>query len=204
MSYFITAELSAFLGVPADQSLQRHEIEHKILTYVKEQNLVKPENKMVFRTDPVLEELMNGKAVFSGFSIIPYLKHHLVATDAMESSQGDQLTENSNEEETCEEESSSTEETEPVMRGIALRNPYGEELIFERGENNHICIQNRFVVSHEEFRNLVNTLCPEEPFIPEKQDNPYEMIAFLLMFLITLLTFSLWVSIMNESIRSMA
>ncbi len=194
MSYFVSAELSAFLGVPADQSLPRNEIEHKVLTYVKEQNLVKPENKIVFRTDAVLEELMNGKAVFSGFSIIPNLKHHLVATDeSEESSQCDQLNETPEEEETTE------------TRGVALRNPYGEELIFERGENNHICIQNRFVISNEEFRELVNTLCPEEPerVTIDKEDNPYEMIAFLLMFLITLLTFSLWVSIMNESLRSM-
>ena len=82
-----------------------------------------------------------------------------------------------------------------------LRNISGNQFLFERCCEGHIWIQNQFVISQEEFQQIYNTLCPAPP--PHKEENPYEMISFLMMFMITFLAFSLWVSIMNESLHNM-
>ncbi len=228
----MTPELSSFLGVSAAAALPRHEIEARILQYVKDHNLVDEINKIVMYTDETLEDLMDGKKIFSGFSIIPNLKHHLDTvydSDTIStSSQEDQLNtafieeeneppsdesnEESNEEQveqTNEENSEESSEDERTI-GVMLRDPSGNQLIFERCRDGHICIQNQFVVSQDEFRQISNTLCPAPPAGPhelamaDKEEQPYEMIYFLIMFMISILTMSLYISIMNDSLRKMS
>jgi hypothetical protein len=192
-------------------------------------------NKIVMHTDETLEDLMNGKQIFSGFSIIPNLKHHLDTMNEIDtisvSSQEDQLNnafieeeneppsdesnEESNEEEQTNEqtnEETSEESTDDERTiGVMLRDPSGNQLIFERCRDGHICIQNQFVVSQDEFRQISTTLCPAPPAGPreavvvvEKEEQPYEMIYFLIMFMISILTMSLYISIMNDSLRKMS
>lgn len=198
-SYFVSAELSSFLGTNPAESIQRYQIEHKILSYAKDKNLVNQQNQMVIHTDEALETLMNGKKVFNGFSIIPNIKHHLVEMDDRdtdsESSQTNQMEvdeEESNEEESNEEESNE----ELIVRRVILRDPSGNELTFEASNHENIRIQHNFLISNEEFCEIANTLCPQD-----KNEQPYEKIAFLVMFIIILLTFSLWLSILNARIE---
>jgi hypothetical protein len=210
MSYFVSAELSSFLGVNSAESIHRHEIEHKILSYAKDNNLY--QNPMVIRTDETLETLMNGKQVFNGFSIIPYLKNHLIAFDDQEtiSEQGDQLesyfneeetSEESNQEETPDESNQEDEENQEVtVRRVILRDPSGNEFIFENSNHDNVRIQRTFVMSNEEFQELANTIT-QAPHTNDKEEQPYEYSAFLVMFLCSLLTFSLWLSIFNNGLE---
>ncbi len=226
MSYFVSAELSSFLGVNAAASIPRHEIEHKILSYAKERGY---QNPMVIHTDEVLETLMNGKKVFNGFSIIPYLKHHLIAFDDQEtiseSSQGNQIdshfseeetfeeetseeetseeetSEESNQEETFEESNQEEEETQEVtVRRVVLRDPSGNEFTFESSNHDNVRIQRTFVMSTDEFSELANTIT-QAPNTNDKEEQPYEYSAFLVMFLCSLLTFSLWLSLFNNGLE---
>lgn len=204
-SYFVSAELSSFLGVNVTETIPRHEIEHKILSYAKDKNLVSQQNPMVIHTDEVLETLMNGKEVFNGFSIIPNLKHHLVAfadSDTI-SEQGDQMNSNFPEEETSEESNEEEETQEVTVKRVVLCDPSGNEFTFESSSYDNIRIQRTFVMSNEEFRELTNSLV-EPHYTMNKEDNPYETITFLIMFLITFLSLSLWLSILNNGLEKMA
>jgi hypothetical protein len=197
-SYFVSAELSSFLGTNAGESIPRHQIENKILSYAKDKNLVNQHNSMVIRADETLQTLMNGKNVFGGFSIIPYLKHHLVARDDSETiSESSQTNQMDVDEESNDEESNDEEENQEVtVRRVILQDPSGNELTFEASNHENIRIQRNFVISNEEFCEIANTLCPQD-----KNEEPYERLAFLIMFIITLLSFSLWLSILNARIE---
>jgi cytoskeletal protein RodZ len=239
-SYFVSPELSSFLGVNSAESIPRHEIERKILSYAKDKNIVSQQNPMVIRTDLVLSFLMRGP-VFNGFSIIPSLKHHLVAFDDQEtiseSSQGDQMNEsppqesnasseesnespeesnespeesnespeesNESPEESNEEETSEEENQERIVRRVVLRDPSGNDIIFETSNHANVRIQRTFVMSNEEFRELADTVVQPPYFTTDKEEQPYEYCAFLIMFLTTLLSFSLWLSIINNGMEKM-
>jgi flagellar biosynthesis GTPase FlhF len=271
MSYFVSAELSSFLGVRIIDKIPRHEIESKVLDYVKEKGLIDERNAAVIHTDDTLEKLMNGKEVFAAFSIIPYLKHHLFIIDDGETSQANQIEETQEEiqeethedeheheetqedeheheetqedeheheetqedeqeetqedeqEETQEDEQEETQEDEQEetqedeheqeetqedesyeeepIRKIILRNHSGEEILFEASNRRRIRIQRKFVLSNEDFHDLVNTICPEST--DDKEEHPYETIACFITFIVAFLSLSLWLSIFNSEMVKM-
>ncbi len=220
----MTPELSSFLGVSISTTLPRHEIEARILQYAKDHNLVDPINKIVIHADETLEDLMDGKKIFSGFSIIPNLKHHLDTiydNETLSLNSDDQLNdafiiedtsddesyassesvEESAHSEEAEETPTDSEESEESRVGIVLMDPSGNQFIFERCHDGHICIQNQFVISQNEFRQIYSSLCPVIPEPVQQEEKPSEMLFFFVMFLISLITFSLWLSVLNQNIR---
>lgn len=128
--YFnISEELADFLGLETE-NVPRYEIVKKICEYVRDNQLVDDENKMVYHCDNELHYFMK-KDTFAAFSIIRDLKEHLIP---------------------------SSEVTYPNQ--ILLENGYGEQLTIRSYtiDNEHYFRINNLEILEEDLYDYLNTL----------------------------------------------
>ena len=142
----LSQELATFLDLES-KNVPRHKIVRKVCEYVKENQLVDNDNKIVYRCDNELHHFMK-KDTFAAFSIIRDLKDHL--------------------EEVTEEETYPNE--------VLLQNQFGEMLslrAYQIGDQRYICINN-FEVPEETFIEYIREITNSEE--EEKRDYKIEML----------------------------
>ncbi len=153
----LSEELATFLDLDS-KNVPRHEIVRKVCEYVKENQLVDDNNKIVYRCDNELHYFMK-KDTFAAFSIIRDLKDHL--------------------------EEVREEETYPNQ--VLLQNQFGELLslrAYQIGDQRYISINN-FEVTEETFMEYIREITDTED---KRTDYKIEMLmsGFFLLTIVSL------------------
>jgi chromatin remodeling complex protein RSC6 len=205
--YNVSHELVIALDLPSTTQT-RQEIVKALMDYVKEHHLIDEQNKMVYHTDGLLEWLMDGKQSTSAFSAIRDLKDHLTEVDddtvsySEENEDEEEEEENEegeNEEEEEEEQEDNNKENIVWNRELTVQNEEGQQLVLGCTQvflHEPIIHVNGFALKKSEFEEFYERVTGYE-----KKENGMEPCLWMTAWFGTLLVFSLWLSLFNQSLR---
>lgn len=200
-TFFVSDDLKDALGLP-NVLHERHEIVSALMQYVQEKNLIDPQNKIVYRTDAMLEALMNGKKVTSAFSAIRDFGEHIEAVNDDDtvsytedsSSQGEgQLEEHEHEEDEQEEEE------EQWHRELTVQNDQGKCLTLTciRRNGESILSLNGVELYESEFEDYYARVVGNKPY---QLTQDIDVCLGLVLVMSGLTVLSLWISLVNQGL----
>ncbi len=175
----------------------RHDLVSALMKYVQENSLIDSQNKMIYRTNEELQELMNGKKVTSAFSAIRDLHTHLTPFDMDDTASGDE--EEDDDDDTVSYSESEEEEDEQWHRELSVQNDKGEQLHLRciRKDGESFLSINGFEVYESEFESYYERVVGNAP---RAVGHGSGMLMGLFVVFAGMAVFSLWLQFVNQGL----